>query len=294
MNWKALTIAATLLASAFHSQGAPVTFKEISMLLRNGEQQQFIFSEAETRKLLQPLSKQEEAALSALGATPALLNALRSPTLLAPPEAVAAYNARLQRIQESSHPGSQAAPQQEAPRGAAVEPPLPTRTAPSVISAVAAAKDAAPMALFTDSAFSLSQIEDAKAKAWAEKKPLGFVMVWGQFFGKKADPRGKGSVSALAHFYRAFGSSLVLVFVRHESELRDVPDAVQQGFSGPDEGGFAPNMAVVDATASQFIVEIPMGGANGEGPKRDEIFAAGAAKIDQWLAAHPNATASTP
>jgi hypothetical protein len=86
----------------------------------------------------------------------------------------------------------------------------------------------------------------------------------------------------------------VLVFVRHESELRDVPDPVQKGFSGPNEGGFAPNMAVLDADATQLIVEIPMGGAKGDGATRDQVFAAGAAKIDQWMAAHPTATASTP
>jgi hypothetical protein len=290
MNWKASTIGAIVLASAFASQGAPVTFKEISMLLRNGEQQQFIFSEAENRKLLQPLSRQEEAALTALGATPALLNALRSTALLAPPEAVAAYQARMQKLQESSQPPAQ----EEAPRATAVAPPRPAPPALTVSAGVAAARNAAPIALFTDRAFSLSQLDDAKAKARAEKKPLGFVMVWGQFFGKKSDPREKGSASALAHFYRAFNDSLVLVFVRHESELRDVPDPVQKGFSGPNEGGFAPNMAVLDADATQLIVEIPMGGAKGDGATRDQVFAAGAAKIDQWMAAHPTATASTP
>ena len=156
------------------------------------------------------------------------------------------------------------------------------------------ARSAAPITLLPDSAFGLSQLDDAKAKARAEKKPLGFVMVWAQFFGKRADPREIGSAPALAHFYRAFNNSLVLVFVRHENELRDVPDAVQQGFTGPDEGGFAPNMAVVDATATQFIVEVPMGGAKGDGARRDQVFAGAAAKIDQWLALHPTATASTP
>jgi len=290
MHWKTPIISTILLASALASRGAPVTFKEISMLLRNGEQQPFIFSEVEKRKLLQPLSKQEEAALKALGATPALLTALHSPTLLAPPEAVAAYNARLQKLQEISRTPAA----EEAPRATAVAPPNPGSPPASVAAGVAAAKDAAPIALLPDSAFSLSQLDDAKAKARAERKPLGFVMVWGQFFGKRSDPRAKGSAPAFAHFYRAFSNSLVLVFVLHESELNDVPGAVQQGFSGPDEGGYAPNMAVVDATASHFIVEIPMGGAKGDGVKRDQIFAAGAAKIDQWLAAHPTATASAP
>jgi hypothetical protein len=78
--------------------------------------------------------------------------------------------------------------------------------------------------------------------------------------------------------------------VRHESELGLVPNAVKQGFNGPDEGGFAPNMAVVDATATEFIVEIPMGGGSSDGAKRDEVFRALTPKINQWLATHPSAS----
>jgi hypothetical protein len=159
---------------------------------------------------------------------------------------------------------------------------------------VAAAKTAAPITLYANNAFELSQLDEAKAKAQAQKKPLGFVMVWGEFFGKKADPRETGSLAAFAHFYHAFNNSLVLVFVRHESELRDVPGPVEQGFTGPAEGGYAPNMAVVDATASQLIIEVPMGGAKGDGAKRDRVFAAAAAKIDQWLTTHPGALPTPP
>jgi len=50
MNWKALIAATLFFGSAFISTAAPITFKEISMLLRNGEREQFIFSEAEKRK----------------------------------------------------------------------------------------------------------------------------------------------------------------------------------------------------------------------------------------------------
>lgn len=163
-----------------------------------------------------------------------------------------------------------------------------------VASGVIAAKFSQRMTVQLNSAFSLSQLEAAKAKAVAECKPLGFIMVWGQFFGKQTDTRSRGSEPAMAHFYRAFNANLVLVFVRHETELGSVPDAVKQGFNGPDEGGYAPNMAVVDATASEFIVEIPYGGTDSNGEKRDQVFSAGAAKIDQWLATHPLAVAVTP
>jgi hypothetical protein len=82
----------------------------------------------------------------------------------------------------------------------------------------------------------------------------------------------ESSQSGLAHFYDVFHDGMVLVFVRHESELNSVPAAVKKGFFGPEEGGFAPNMAVVTADCSQFVCEIPFGGNNSTGKIREQIF----------------------
>ena len=81
-----------------------------------------------------------------------------------------------------------------------------------------------------------------------------------------------GSNAALAQFYEVFNGNLVLVFVRHEAELDKVPDAVKTGFQGPEEGGFAPNMAVVTADCSKFVCEIPYGGKDSDGVIRERIF----------------------
>lgn len=128
-------------------------------------------------------------------------------------------------------------------------------------------------------AFSLSQLEQAKAKAIAQKKPMGFVMVWGQFFEEPAGTSDQGGPAATAHFYQVFKDQLVLVYVRHENELNSVPEAVKKGFFGPDEGGFAPNMAVTDSTASIYVCEIPYGGASSNGKIRTKVFREGIAKI---------------
>jgi hypothetical protein len=120
-------------------------------------------------------------------------------------------------------------------------------------------------------AFSLANLEAAKKKAKDEKKLIGFVMVWDSIF-TPSRPMGPGSNGALAHFYDVFGGNLVLVFVRHEDELDKVPDAVKQGFFGPEEGGFAPNMAVVSADCSKFVCEIPEGGKESNGQIREKIF----------------------
>jgi len=138
------------------------------------------------------------------------------------------------------------------------------------------------ISLTLNSAFRLSSLEAAKKKAQAEHKLLGFIMVWDMFF-QPAQPMGAGGPNDLAGFYTVFNNALVLVFVRHEDELDKVPAAVRQGFFGPDEGGWAPNMAVVTADCSQYVCEIPMGGAHTSGAMREPIFRAKIAVIKKFL-----------
>jgi hypothetical protein len=128
-----------------------------------------------------------------------------------------------------------------------------------------------PTNLKLNSAFRLASLELAKKKAKEEKKLLGFIMVWDSMF-QPAQPMGRGGPNDLAGFYTVFNKALVLVFVRHEDELDKVPDAVKKGFNGPEEGGWAPNMAVVTEDCSEFICEIPLGGEKSDGSVREQVF----------------------
>jgi hypothetical protein len=146
-----------------------------------------------------------------------------------------------------------------------------------------------PMILTTNMAFSLGTLEAAKARAKAEKKLLGFIMVWDNMFGDCPQPMGTGGNDDLAHFYLAFHDNLVLVFVHHETELNNVPDAVKTGFFGPDEGGWAPNMAVVTADCSQFVCGIPLGGGkDSTGVARETVFRQKIQVVKQFLKAQAN------
>lgn len=136
--------------------------------------------------------------------------------------------------------------------------------------------------LTKSAAFSLDQLDAAKKKAKDEKKLLGFIMEWDTML-IPSHPMGRGSNSGLAHFYDVFHNNMVLVFVRHESELGKVPAAVNEGFGGPEEGGFAPNMAVVTADCSQFVCEIPYGGEQSNGAIREKIFREKLAVIRKFL-----------
>ena len=144
-----------------------------------------------------------------------------------------------------------------------------------------------PITLTLNSAFRLSSLEAARQKAGREHKPLGFIMVWDVMFGIPSRPMGWGSNDQLAHFYMAFNNSMVLVFVRHEDELNLAPDSVKKGFFGPEEGGHAPNMAVVTEDASEFICEIPLGmGSNNQsvGTDREPVFRAKIQEIKKFVA----------
>ena len=139
-------------------------------------------------------------------------------------------------------------------------------------------------------AFSLDQLDVARKEAEAEHKPLGFILVWDSFFhpnGPPFRPVGDYSENALAHFYEVFHNNLVLVFVSHERELGKVPPAVAQGFNGPDEGGWAPSMAVVTADCSHFICEVPYSKKDFAG--REQIMRDRIAVIKKFLATHPTA-----
>jgi hypothetical protein len=143
------------------------------------------------------------------------------------------------------------------------------------------ARNNKPVNLKKDMAFSLADLEAAKKKAASEHKMIGFIMVKDEFFAP-GSPMEQGSIEALAHFYLAFHNGLVLVFVRHENELDKVPASVKKGFAGPEEGGFAPNMAVVTSDCSQFICEIPYGGQHSNGQIREQIFRQKIAEIKKF------------
>jgi len=154
--------------------------------------------------------------------------------------------------------------------------------------ALAAARQNRTINLTRSLAFSLDQLDAAKKKAKDEKKLLGFIMEWDTMFVPAA-PMGRGSPAGVAHFYTVFHENMVLVFVRHESELGAVPDAVKQGFNGPEEGGFSPNMAVVTADCAQFICEIPYGGDKSNGQIREQIFRQKIAVIKKFTQAQAKA-----
>jgi thiol-disulfide isomerase/thioredoxin len=98
MNWRTFLLCALFFGPLSVGWAAdPITSKEIAMLLRNGESQQYIIDDTTRRKLLRPLSNEEEQTLVSLRAGPALMNILRDPGIVASSQDANAYAARLQQ-----------------------------------------------------------------------------------------------------------------------------------------------------------------------------------------------------
>lgn len=149
------------------------------------------------------------------------------------------------------------------------------------------ARGNATIQLAPDSAFRLDQLAQAQETAQAEKKLLGFIMVWDVFFGNPAKPQGNKGEDALAHFHEVFRDNLVLVYVRHEEldkQIDKIPQAVKKGFFGSEGGKFSPNMAVVSADAQEFVCQIPLGGGDAtDGRTREAVFREKIQAINAWI-----------
>lgn len=86
-----LAFLAALLSVAGAVEAAPIAFEEVSLLVRVGEPTEFITRQVAERHLLRALTPGQEARLKAAGATEGLLQALRNPATVLPPEEAAAF-----------------------------------------------------------------------------------------------------------------------------------------------------------------------------------------------------------
>src|SRR5438045_5962688 len=72
------------------SFGRPIDFSDVSLLVRAHESEASIREEVASRKLMHPLTAQQESTLKSQGASDSLVQALRNANLVAPKEEVAA------------------------------------------------------------------------------------------------------------------------------------------------------------------------------------------------------------
>jgi hypothetical protein len=85
-----LSIIVALLLAAPIASARPVDFKELSLLVRAHESEGSIKEQVSRRKLMQPLTPQQEATLKSQGATDSLISSLRRSSVASKEEAAAA------------------------------------------------------------------------------------------------------------------------------------------------------------------------------------------------------------
>jgi hypothetical protein len=88
--WAALV----LLAGAVNGFTRPIDFNEVSLLVRSHESETFIKNEVAERKLMHPLTAQQETTLKSQGASDSLIQSLRNSNNVASKEEVAAIESR--------------------------------------------------------------------------------------------------------------------------------------------------------------------------------------------------------
>ena len=83
-----------LLLTIWPASGRPIEFKEVSLLVRMHESEASIKNEVAARKLMHPLTPEQESTLKAQGASDSLIQSLRSSNWVAPKDEVAAVESR--------------------------------------------------------------------------------------------------------------------------------------------------------------------------------------------------------
>ncbi len=96
-----LSIILGLLLSIQVAAARPLDFKEVSLLVRSHESEASIKDEVSRRKLMHPLTAQQETALKAQGASDSLIQSLRNSNLAASNEEVASVEATSARRAEA-------------------------------------------------------------------------------------------------------------------------------------------------------------------------------------------------
>lgn len=91
--YSALAVAGLLLAGVLTSFARPIDFSEISLLVRAHESESDIRDEVSQRKLMHPLTSQQEGTLKAQGASDSLIQSLRNSNNVASKEEAAAVEA---------------------------------------------------------------------------------------------------------------------------------------------------------------------------------------------------------
>jgi hypothetical protein len=98
VSYRLSILALPLLLVAIPAMARPIDFNELSLLVRAHESETSIKNDVNARKLMHPLTPQQESTLKSQGASDSLIQSLRNSSWVAPKDEVAAIESRERQV----------------------------------------------------------------------------------------------------------------------------------------------------------------------------------------------------
>jgi hypothetical protein len=119
--------------------------------------------------------------------------------------------------------------------------------------AIASEKPASPSPLL----YRMSQLEQAKQRATAEGKPIGWIASYPEYLQPYPNLLGKGSHAATAYAVRALQKETILVFSDGRTENHAEPRIVDEALHSPDPHYNIPGVIILTPSLDKIIAKIP-------------------------------------
>jgi hypothetical protein len=133
--------------------------------------------------------------------------------------------------------------------------------------------------------YRMDQLEEAKRRAAAEDKPIGWIASYPEYLAPYAKIRGNGSHAATAYAIRAFQNETVLVFSDARTENHHEPKIVDEALHSPNPHYTVPGVVILTPALDKVICTAPFAS---DAKERIRIFTEALKKIrdkNSWKSA---------
>ena len=130
--------------------------------------------------------------------------------------------------------------------------------------------------------YRMSQLEDAKKRAVAEGKPIGWIASYPEYLAPHENLMGNGSHAATAYAIRALQKETILIFSDARTENHQEPGIVDNALHSPNPHYTVPGVIILTPLLDKIICQAPF---SSDSQERIRIFTEALKKIrdkDAW------------
>ena len=130
--------------------------------------------------------------------------------------------------------------------------------------------------------YRMNQLDDAKKRAVAEGKPVGWIASYPEYLAPHENLMGNGSHAATAYAIRALQKETILVFSDARTENHQEPSIVDTALHSPDPHYTVPGVIILTPSLDKVICKAPF---TSDSQERVRIFTEALKKIrdkDSW------------